>query len=58
MIWKDKINKWQNGVIQTYPKNIHKKFLYETSVCDKKLENEYKELFIENNELEQNYKPF
>lgn len=52
MKWNKKINDWANGIYQTYPNNIQKRFFYETSVCDKKMENEYNEIFIENNNLE------
>jgi hypothetical protein len=37
MLWKDKINEWSKGIIQTYPKNITKRFFYETYVCDKEI---------------------
>jgi hypothetical protein len=37
MKWKDKLEQWKNGIIQTYPKNIKKRFFYETSVCHKDL---------------------
>jgi len=52
MKWIDKINEWNNGVVLTYPKNIKSRFFYETFVCDKNMNNEYKEKFIENNELD------
>lgn len=62
MKWSEKVNQWKNGIPQIYPKNIKKKFIYETYVCDRNLENQYKERFIENNELEkrkeQNYNSF
>jgi len=51
MKWKDKINEWSNGKVLKYPKNITSRFFYETSVCDKNMNNEYKENFIENNLL-------
>jgi hypothetical protein len=52
MLWKDKITLWKNGEYQTYPKNIKKRFFFETYVCDKNLTNEYKNEFIENDNLE------
>jgi hypothetical protein len=61
MKWCEKINDWSNGVYQTYPNKIQKRFFYETSVCDKKMENEYNEIFIENNnleKLEEDFSPF
>ena len=50
--WTEKIKNWQNGVVQTYPKNVKKRFFYETYVCDKNMENIYDESFIESNVLE------
>jgi hypothetical protein len=61
MKWKDKIQQWGEGKIQTYPKNIKSRFFYETFVCDKDLENEYLENFIPNknlDSLEQNFKSY
>ena len=52
MKWNEKIKDWQNGKIQTYPKNLKKRFFFETHVCDKNMENNYEELFIENNSLQ------
>jgi hypothetical protein len=61
MFWKEKINDWENNIYQTYPKNIKKNFFYETYVLDKNMDNKYKEIFIESNELNnvvQDSKPF
>jgi hypothetical protein len=52
MKWNEKIKDWKNGIIQTYPKNLKKRFFFETYVCDKNMENNYEELFIENNSLQ------
>tara|TARA_B100001093_G_scaffold3139_3_gene3245 strand:+ start:15107 stop:15589 length:483 start_codon:yes stop_codon:yes gene_type:complete len=52
MKWKDKIKEWENGIYGGYPSNITKRFFYETSACDNKLLNNYKEVFIENEKLE------
>ena len=51
MIWKDKINEWNNGKILEYPKDIKSRFFFEKFVCDKDLNNQYQEIFIENNSL-------
>lgn len=53
MLWKDKINDWKNGILQTYPSKIKKRFFYQTSVINSNLSNEYKEKFIESNRLQQ-----
>lgn len=61
MFWKEKINDWSKGKYQTYPEDIKKNFFYETYVLDKEMNNEYKEIFIENdilNNINQDYKPF
>ena len=61
MKWKNIIDNWKNGIILKYPNNINKRFFYETSVCDKYLENNYEEIFIENdslNNLDENIYPF
>lgn len=61
MIWKEKINDWSKGKYQIYLKDIKKNFFYETYVLDKNMNNEYKEIFIENdtlNDIKQDYKPF
>ena len=47
MLWKDKINEWNNGIVVKYPSNIKNRFYFETSVCNKKLDSKYKEEFIE-----------
>ena len=51
--WKDKIDKWLNGKYQKYPKNIKKRFFYETNCCYNNLLNIYKDNFIESDKLEQ-----
>lgn len=51
--WKDKINKWLKGKYQKYPKNIKKRFFYETSYCDNNMLNIYKDNFIESDKLKQ-----
>ena len=61
MLWKDKINEWKNGIIVKYPSNIKNRFYFETSVCNKKLDSQYKEEFVEDiklNKLEQNFISF
>ena len=61
MLWKDKILLWKEGEYQTYTKTISKRFFFETSVCDKNMTNEYKNEFIENDNLEkisQDYSSF
>ena len=52
MKWIDKLNEWNNGLILSYPTNIKSRFFYETNVCDKEMNNEYKEIFIENIKLD------
>ena len=51
MKWIDKLNEWNNGNVFSYPKDIKKRFFYETSFCNKDMNNDYKEVFIENNSL-------
>jgi len=61
MLWRDKIKLWKSGNYQTYPKEIKKRFFYETYVCDKKMSNNYKDIYIETNKLEtlnENYSSF
>ena len=61
MLWKDKLKLWKTGEYQTYPKEITNRFFFETYVCDKKMNNKYKDIFIENNKLKiikQNYSSF
>jgi hypothetical protein len=53
IIWKDKIEDWSKGIIQTYPKNIKKRFFYETTVCDKNMNNICTQFFITSKELEE-----
>jgi hypothetical protein len=61
MKWKNKIDEWKTGILQTYPPDIKKRFFYQTSVIDSNLSNEYKEKYIESDRLEkitQDYDPF
>lgn len=51
MKWIDKLNEWNNGRVLHYPKNIKSRFFFETFVCDKNMNNNYKEKFIENDLL-------
>ena len=50
--WSDKVKQWKDGIIQTYPKNITKRFYYETYACDKEMKNLYHERFIETDNLD------
>ncbi len=59
--WKDKLHMWKDGIPQSYPKNISKRFFYKTSICDKHLEKNYKEKYIissQLNYLTQDFTPF
>jgi hypothetical protein len=61
MKWKDKIAEWENGIPQTYPSDIKKRFFYQTSPITRDMDTEYEEKFIESNRLEkitQDYDPF
>ena len=61
MLWKDKINDWKKGKYLTYPKKIKKPFFYETSCISKKMNEKYKEKFIETNKfnrVKQNHSVF
>ncbi len=61
MKWKDKIAEWEQGISQTYPSNIKKRFFYQTSPITRDMNTEYKEKFIESDRLEkitQDYSPF
>jgi hypothetical protein len=51
MKWIDKLNEWKNGKVLQYPKNIKSRFFFETFVCDKNMNHNYKEKFIESNSL-------
>jgi hypothetical protein len=61
ILWKDKINQWKNGIPQKCP-STNDRFFYETSACDKNMNNVYEENFILSNELnkitDQDYSPF
>ena len=60
MKWKDKLLEWKNGIIPKH-NNLTKSFFWETSCVTKSLSTEYKEKYIENNELhkmKQNYQSF
>ena len=56
------INIWKQGQVLTYLKYIIKRFMFETTQCNKKLTNIYINNFIEFDELEvieeQNYHLF
>jgi hypothetical protein len=58
MRWRDKINDWTNFNILKYPKNIESRFFFETSFCNKDMDNEYEEIFIENNSLNNMYQDY
>lgn len=61
MKWSEKLKEWEQGIIPKIPKNIKKSFIWRTSVINKNLDTEYKEEFIENDELhkrQQNYNDF
>ena len=45
MKWIDKLNEWENGKVLQYPKNIKSRFFFETFVCDKNMNNNYKKKF-------------
>ena len=51
MLWENKIQMWENNIYLLYPTNIKNRFFYETSICDKKMQNDYKEIFIEDDRL-------
>lgn len=51
----------EQGIPQTYPSNIKKRFFYQTSPITRDMDTEYEEQYIESNRLEkitQNYDPF
>lgn len=59
-LWSDKLNEWKKYPL-TYPKNIKKRFFYQTSYCNKELNSPFTEKFIESDlleELTQNYSDF
>lgn len=61
MKWKEKIQEWSNGIVQSYPADINQRFFYETSACDKTGDNQYEEVFVESSALDalkENLKPF
>lgn len=62
MQWSDALIFWSHGTYLQQPKFIKNRFMYETSICNKQLNNIYNERFIEVPELnkikEQNYEPF
>lgn len=43
--WIDIINNWKNGIVMTYPNNIKKRFLWNTSVLMNNGDIEYKQNF-------------
>lgn len=61
MKWKEKIAQWEQGIPQTYPPDIKKRFFYQTSAITRDMDTEYEEKYIESDRLEkitQNYEPF
>ena len=60
--WHDILTLLNNGYLFSYPAHINKKFIYETSVCNKTLTSKYNEKFIVDFSLnkitKQNYEPF
>ena len=61
MKWKDKLLEWMDGKILKIPPGCKKAFYWETSYLTKKMNEEYKEVFIQNNYLDkmkQNYKTY
>jgi len=62
MLWKHKLDEWSKGIPLTYPKHIHHRFFYETSVCTSTGLTTYKEAFItsplELGSLEQDYSAY
>lgn len=58
--WSDKLNELSSRPL-VYPKNIKKRFFYQTSHCNKELNSPFTETFIESDLLEQlteNYNDF
>ncbi len=51
MNWREKIEGWKRGDIQTYPFFMKKRFFWKTSICEKDMENEFKEVYIESDKL-------
>ncbi len=61
MKWKEKIAQWEQGIPQTYPLDIKKRFFYQTSPITRDMDTEYEEKYIESDRLEkitQDYDPF
>ena len=62
MIWKQVLNKWENGLYPQLPKSIKKPFVWRTSCLDSQQHNTfeqefvYKETLLRNNQ--QNLEPF
>lgn len=52
MSWREKIEGWKRGDIQTYPFYLRKRFFWKTSICDQDMENEFKEVYIESDKLD------
>ncbi len=51
MSWREKIEGWKRGEIQGYPITINKRFFWKTSICDRDMKNEFKEVYIESDKL-------
>jgi hypothetical protein len=61
MKWKEKIAQWEQGIPQTYPPDIKKRFFYQTSPITRDMDTDYEEKYIESDRLEkitQYYDPF
>jgi hypothetical protein len=60
--WSDILMFWKYGSYPQYPETLDNRFIYETSICKKTLNNKYDERFIKqpllNNIKKQNYEPF
>ena len=60
MIWSKVLQKWSEGFILKYPKNIKQPFMWRCNSITKEMNTEFKNEFIINNSLpkEQDYTPF
>lgn len=59
--WREMIEHWKVGKTLSYPSYIKKRFFYETSPCDKFMNNKYEDSFIETdyfNDKKQDFSPF
>jgi len=50
--WEEILDEWSSGKPLTYPKNITKRFFYETKVCTKNLDTPYEAKYIPDSRLE------